>query len=132
MLALLLVLPFAFTVSAAELIGITHGEEDVYTHIFCKGCPEKSIQERFVDDLLIEDAGVVVFWDDAGMPKRIAIQSTTVTPIQDVCTTFLKYWPSRSTVITLHVGYAKTYRCDGSKAGGPSSLEVAGGQEDET
>lgn len=134
LLALFLVLPFTY-VSAAELIGIKHGEEDQYIHVVCNGCPEKSHNEKFVDELSFEDAGVVVVWrqhipgggNQTSTPERIIITSTSSAPVQDVCDTFKKYYPGLVTTITTHVGGIRQYRCAESSSGGPISLDVVGG-----
>ncbi len=121
LLALFLVLPFTFA-SAAE-IGGNEGS-GYHVKVYCNGCPEKSHNEKFVDDLWSEDVGVIVVWEN-DTPKRIIITSTSSSPVQDVCDTFKKYYPDLVTTIITHVGGIRSYRCAESSVGGPASLEVA-------
>jgi hypothetical protein len=124
MLALFLVLPFTY-ISAAEIGGWSAWErtgEAIY--VYCNGCPEKSHNEKFVDDLWSEDVGVIVVWEN-DVPKRIIITSTSTAPVQDVCDTFKRYYPNLTTTIVTHIGSIRTYRCAESSVGGPASLEVA-------
>ena len=122
-LALFLVLPF--TIFAAEIGGTAQGFG------YCTTCPLPTIQEQFVNDLGIKDAGVVVHWGDNGIPKRVSVLSPTGVPVQDICGTFLKYWPNNTTTVELYTTYMKRYPCKfmdtppPPAAGGPASLDVA-------
>ena len=121
--ALALVLPFT-VVTAAEI----GGTKEPLMYIYCNGCPEKSHNEKFVDELTTEDAGIVVVWHpETNVPHRIIITSTTASPVQDVCETFKKFYPNLVTTISTHIGGTRTYRCDAKVSGGPTSLDVVGG-----
>ncbi len=115
LLALFLVLPFTLA-SSAELTGKHIPAPKVlgaepFMLVQCNGCPEKSRQEKFVDDLTIEDVGIVVVWADNDTPKRIIITSTSTAPVSDVCDTFKKHYPNLVTTIVTHIGRITQHRC---------------------
>ena len=111
---------FPVHLSAAELGGNA-------IKVYCNGCPEKTVNEKFVDELTTEDVGVVVVWHPTtNTPHRIIITSTSASPVQDVCDTFKKYYPTLATTITTHIGGISQYRCD-THSTGPTSLDVVGG-----
>ena len=109
---------FLFSVScgvkAADLIGRSGPAWNDVPIVLCNGCPEKSHQEKFVDDLAVEDAGVIVVWNEDKTPKHIVITSNYVAPVQDVCETFKKYWDG-GIQITTHAGGINQYWCEGDR-----------------